>query len=289
MVVGFSSLAMATSDDDWYCKDSKWLKGAELQCVSCGIQTYFRNKHGKEVIPSEKWLLLLGLTARQTIGLGKSTDAVDNKRIRVIAQIQRYGFCTKYGEDRKEKSGEKTWKTFAVGYNNQKYNDDTLSDIAKVFGFNKPFFGGSVAKENLRYLLNNRPKDKDDYKSGETVPDDFSKQSWEDKRSQFMTRLSEAVENKKNIISSEPEGDDLRTCLEQIKQEQDGNVNNPVYKDFLENKEQNLDFCKAMTESCELEDTISVCGGFPKPNQSEKPAPPPPPPSTDKIEVRAIK
>lgn len=274
LVTGSASTSIAKTYDEWNCREGEKLKLTALQCVSCGVQSYFSEKVGHEVVPSERWMFLLGMTAKQTIKLGgrgvPSEDTDRNQQMRVIKQIQRYGFCTNYGDKRKRDPKKPYWRDYAFNFTNRGNADESkLNEIAESFGFAKnSFLGfGNKAGGNMRYLLNNvRDYNKSDDESG-NGPVDFGAQSFSDKRTTFQKRLKETLDSGYDVsgekksgsstsIASTPDGDDLRVCLEQVDQMQSGNSE---LSSFFQSNKENIAFCKTMADSCGIEDQ-SFCG-----------------------------
>ncbi|MDG0818012.1 hypothetical protein [Bdellovibrio svalbardensis] len=247
--------------DEWTCREGEMLKGVGLQCISCGVQQYYSDKGQSDVVPSSKWLTLLAVSARQFRELpkistsnGYGSQETDAMKKVIIAQIQAYGFCTKYiSKDTLQLTGGKNyrdlsdpdWKIITpfIKFDHEK---SAVNDIAKRFGFkDSTILGfGTDALTNMRDFID------DSHLNNFTVTS---------KRTNFKNKLNAALSNgynisgekidKKEIIGSGDKDQGLTRCLEEVRQRLNS-------RDFSND---NVELCGAMAKSCKMDS--SFCGG----------------------------
>ncbi len=263
LLLVFSATAFAGDDDDgydrWNCREQSGLIGAGLQCVSCGIQQYYSSKGKPEMVPSEKWIMLLAANGRihRDLNSSKKRDnirgTVESESLKrlVISQIQAYGFCSRYigkntqqvtgGRNYRDLSGD-DWKylnTFMEGLALDPDDRKTQNKIAKdLFGFKDTVFGNGSA-EAMEKLMDDLELDK-------------QSASVTTKRTVFKKKLSSALGNgydisgekseTPNVIAAGDKDQGLRRCLEEVQQR----LNTPEFADG------NQAFCESMASSCSL-------------------------------------
>ncbi|WP_415062728.1 hypothetical protein [Bdellovibrio sp.] len=315
-----SSATSFAGYDEFDCRSSGLnLKNTQLECVSCGAQKYFADKAGgREVVPSEKWLTLLGTMAVQHAKLdpkGRNNISADseartNYQIFVISMLRDYGFCQKYIS--KERARSATNKSSDIGGDdwgqyiypgltrNANLDYSGMKSLGKYYGFDSSFFGWNSA-ENMNYLLlnspdpykSNNPKDAADQSFAEKYPTYNQGQQKSDRRPAFVRRLKQALQSEYDvsgekktsgdrIVQSGDKDNGLSECLREMERMHEGK-GDPLLNSFLQSSSENTNFCKSMANSCEI--SADFCGATStstKPTKQPDPikpgALPPPPP-----------
>lgn len=303
--------------DEFDCRSSKAFENTYMQCISCGSQKYFADKGGgREVVPSEKWLSLLGTMTVQNLKLdasGKNKisanfEARENFQKTVISMMKDYGFCQKYLSKQRAKTikdhrdsdiASSDWRPYVygalTGNTNMSYKE--LDKIGKFYGFGSSMFGRS-ASENMNYVMINSPEP---LRSSNPGPKDqdfaekfplYTTQPASERRPAFVKRLKEALGrgNSKSLIESGDKDNGLTECLAEIERMHDGK-GDPLLNSFLQSPAESNKFCSTMANACDI--SADFCGNPPpassKPNY--KPAAPsnrmlPPPPRSGGNGVR---
>ncbi|MEK2644548.1 hypothetical protein [Bdellovibrio sp. BCCA] len=315
--IAFTSATSFAGYDEFNCRSSgQRLKNTYLECVSCGAQKYFADKaDGREVVPSEKWLALLGTMAVQHMKLddsGKNNiatnfDARANYQRVVISMLRDYGFCQKYiSKDWSKRATEKSsdvapndWESAIYPGLTRNSNLDykAMKSLGKYYGFDSSLFGWD-ASENMNYLLlnspdpfkSNNPSDAADKKFADKYPTYNVGQSKSERRPSFVRRLKQALQSDYDVSGEKKSGGDrivqsgdkdngLTECLREIERMQEGK-GDPLLNSFLQSQTENSKFCREMTASCEI--SSDVCGSSvssPTPTSSGRvPLAPPPGP-----------
>ena len=251
--------------DSWSCREQSGLIGAGLQCVSCGVQQYYSDQGLSDIVPSEKWIMLLAVNDRIHRDLNGSrkrdnirgTVESNNLKRLVISKIQAYGFCTKYisqrtmkltgGRNYRDLSSE-DWqyiKDFMGGARLNPNDSRDQNGIAKeLFGFRDTLVGQGSAAAMSQFL--------------DDTEEDNEGMSVMSKRSAFKNKLGKALGNgydvsgeridTPNTIAAGDKDQGLRQCLQEVQQR----LNSPEFADG------NFGFCSAMAKSCSLQDDF--CG-----------------------------
>lgn len=298
LTIAAFSLSAATSFagyDEFNCRSSGLgLKNMQLECVSCGAQKYFADKaDGREVVPSEKWLALLGTMAVQHMKLdekGKNNiasnlDARANYQKVVISMIKDYGFCQKYiSKDWAKRANEKSsdispddWKNaiYPGLTRNTELDYSSMKRLGKYYGFDSSLFGWNAA-ENMNYLIlnspdpfkSNNPADSSDRAFAEKYPTYNQGQSKSERRPSFIKRLKQALQSDYDVSGEKKSGGDrivqsgdkdngLTECLKEIERMQEGK-GDPLLNSFLQSQSENNKFCREMANSCEI--ASDICG-----------------------------
>lgn len=264
LLLVLSATAFAEGYDEWNCRERDMLKGMGLQCVSCGVQQYYSDKGQTDVVPSEKWIALLAVGARQFRQLsngrpaprtgGYSDEETNNMKKVIISQIQAYGFCTKYissdtlkitgGKDYRDLSG-KDWD-YVKSLIKADHEERDMNKAAKFFGF-KDGFVSDLALPNMRSLMD------DEHLRDFTV--DSKRKDFKDKlRSALAPEYTVSGERSTapQIIGAGDKDNGLRQCLEEVQQR--------LKAEPLQNS--NVAFCSTMAKACQMNDEF--CGGKPK-------------------------
>ena len=282
-----SAIAFAEDDyDAWSCHEGDMLKPMGLQCISCGIQSYYGSKsNAKDIVPSEKWLVLLASGARAFYDINpkqknrfSDTEKTAIQKI-VISQIQAYGFCTQYiskealratGGARYRDLSSPEWAFFKEFIKTDQ-SEAGLTEAAKKFGFQHDgFFSGSnnSAFSNLKYLLD----------------DSQIRSSFADKRGEFKSKLEEALKPEYNasgekssgrqILADKDKDGGLRKCLEDVRMR----LNTEAISGG------SSELCESMAKACSLQSTFCQSQNGSRKESVEtsggerKPLPPPPAP-----------
>ncbi|MFV8259481.1 hypothetical protein ACNQKP_16860 [Bdellovibrio bacteriovorus] len=303
--------------DEFDCRSSgNFSTNTHLQCVSCGAQKYFANKAGgREVVPSEKWLLLLGTVAVQNYelsdrggnNLASDFDARKNYQKYVISMMRSYGFCQSYisKERSKTKRSAQDSDVAPSDWSSKIYpgltRDTNLGPkgvqaVGKYYGFDDSSWFGWQAGENMNYLLTGSPdprKSMKDAEFGKEYPL-YPNMSFSDKRTKFKERLSHAFpseydvsgekkKDSKQLVASGDKSNGLRECLQEINRMQHGQ-GDPLLNSFMKNVPEGEAFCKSMANACDIElDFCTGSKGTKSVTQPEvfrsnsRPQPPPPP------------
>lgn len=315
----FTSASALAEYDEFECRSSGLnLKNTQLECVSCGAQRYFAKKAGgREVVPSEKWLTLLGTAAVQHMQLDKSgankisanSDARENYQKVVISMIRDYGFCTRYvAKERAKRQDSKSSDIAPEDWNSVIYPSLTRNSnldysaqkqVGKYYGFDSSLFGWNAA-ENMNYFVlnspdphrSNFPEDGSDHDFARKYPTYNQGQTRPERRPSFVRRLKEALGSEYDVNGNKKSGDrivhsgdkdnGLTECLREIERIQDGK-GDPLLNSFLQSSKENNAFCKEMANSCDIgADFCSGNGGSvtqPPPIQPPPRMPPPPRPT----------
>lgn len=288
--LALTSSPVLAAYDEFSCRESATLQNAQLQCVSCGIQEYFAKKFpDREVIPADKWLLLLGATAVQTIPFKANPvivpgDEREKYQNLIIAKIQAYGFCTKYrgragkkdpkfSQDPKNPGAmsQSEYRRFSSAMSNSRMSSTEFTALAKNFGFAE----NVNIQENMRHLINGKRS------STDSTPD-FVEEPQSERRSSFQRRLKWALspghsspddQSHIAVIASDKEEQGLRECLEEIEKAQSGRE--PTISTMFQSEQESYDLCRTMSSSCEIDK--HVCKAPKKVVQAppEKPIAPP--------------
>lgn len=296
-----SSAIGVASNGDFYCRSSDNFNLTGLGCVSCGAQKYFSDK-GQKVVPSQKWIALLGTMAKQHAKIESDTDL----QVLVISMMKDYGFCQKFISKKRAKKiaeqtastskdpsdfsdvGSEDWKKFIylpITVNPNLSKDD-LDEIGEYYGFDNSgiLFKKTSNSENMNYLImnspdpkrSNFPKQAEDYEFATKYPTYNVGQSADQRRPSFLMRLKKALSGKDNIIVKDDENSGIANCLREIERMHEGP--NTVLSIFTKSPAETGLFCKEMANACEI--PANFCGST---TQSSKPkSPPPPPPSAPK-------
>lgn len=321
--IAFTSATSFAGYDEFNCRSSGLgLQNMQLECVSCGAQKYFADKaNGREVVPSEKWLALLGTMAVQHMkldGSGKNniaanSDARENYQRVVISMIRDYGFCQKYiSKDWAKRANEKSSDIGPDDWKNSVYpglTRDTdldysaMKKLGKYYGFDSSLFGWNSA-ENMNYLLLNSPDpfksnnpDSSDQNFAKKYPTYNQGQSKDERRPSFVRRLKQALQSEYNVSGEKKSGGDrivqsgdkdngLTECLREIERMHDGK-GDPLLNSFLQSQGENNKFCKEMTNACEISGDICGAASAKQPDPftsggGPRPLPPPPLPKSNK-------
>lgn len=284
------SVSALAAYDDFDCRASASLKNAYLDCVSCGAQKYFSDKFpDKEVVPSEKWLAFLGVMTKQTSHLAPSRpdgrftsrdndivsnfDAREAYQKKVIAQVQAYGFCTKFigKKNRGKDMSADDWKVvFSYLTTSKNASDAELEKLAEFFGFDNPKFG-SKAESNMRYLVTGK-RVNPALETNRNRLNDFSEDPKDQRRPNFKRRLSEILDSNYDIsgertdtraaITTGDKSTGLRECLEEIRGMQEGRGDTMASTAFR-NDSSSYEFCSTMANSCDM--APNFCAGRPAP------------------------
>lgn len=260
--------------DDFLCRNQTHLVGMGLQCISCGVQKYYSDHGRPNIVPSEKWISLLAVGARNFKNIESSPDGkrhmstggygsieMDNMKKVVIHQIQAYGFCVNYiSKDAKNVTGGKNYRDLTAA--ESKYvtqaakralKEDDLNDVSKFFGFKQSKF------------LFFETSDHGAIDGAKTFFDDanLNDATTVFKREVFKKKLNDALndydisgekkQNREEIIAAGDKDNGLRQCLEEVQRR----LQSPEYKTA------NTELCQTMAAQCEVED--SVCND-PNPN-----------------------
>lgn len=306
----FASSYSLAAYDEWNCRSSGLgLKNMQLECVSCGAQNYFAKKAGgREVVPSEKWLALLGTLSVQNMNLdgsGKNniaanSDARANYHKVVISMLKDYGFCQKYiSKDWDKRATEQNsdiapgdWSAYVFKglTRNTDLGSSELKSLGKYYGFDGSIFGWNAA-ENMNYLVlnspdpfrSNNPRDASDERFAAKYPTYNQGLSKNERRPAFVRRLKEALgsgydvngeQKKSGIINSGNKDNGLTECLREIERIHDGK-GDPLLNSFMRSAGDNTNFCREMANSCEI--SADFCGGdLSSVRTSPLPAPPAP-------------
>lgn len=233
----FTANGFAGYDDCSTDKQSDMLSNMYLTCVACGVQTYYKSQgKGDSVNPSEKWLAALAASARTFRELNPGEKGADSNNIvtkgtarqnmqrSVIAQIQAYGFCTQNAPFRQWGDIPK----FITNKYNVEKND--VTHLAKALGFKTGIFSSAKARENFEFLLNDTA---------------MNQQTLDFKRQAFR-------ENANELISRKDVDDDLKSCLNEIKNSKVEQMNDI----------QSYNICTTMANSCDLEHDFCVRPGM---------------------------
>lgn len=303
--------------DEFDCRSSSnFSTNTHLQCVSCGAQKYFANKApGREVVPSEKWMALLGITAVQHYKLSNKGSnkiasdftARENYQKTVISMMRNYGFCQKYvskqragsrADSRESDIAPTDWQShiYPALTGNTDLNGKNEKALGKYFGFRTPSwheFGAWDAGKNMNYLMTNNPDPSDSSFRSEYPL--YVDQPAAERRSSFKRRLANAFPSEydvsgekknsiKRLIETGDKSNGLEECLREIQRVQNGQ-GDPLLNSFMSNPAENTAFCKSMASACEIE--MDFCTGGHKAStttptppvvQPEPLNPPPPPP-----------
>lgn len=247
--------------DRWNCREQDMLIGVGLQCISCGLQDYYSQHGQSDVVPSEKWLALLAVNARsfrpiKSYGLpgrpassnGYGTNEMDNMKRLVIAQIQSYGFCTKYiskdtmkvtrGSRYRDLSSS-DW-AFVKQYINFSGSSKSLDNVAKFFGFRGSFLGNSPM-ENMRSLFDDSNLDNEN----SNAPIIEKRRLFKDKLKSTLTEYDisgEKIDNKIDLFAAGDADNGIHQCMEEVQKR----LNSSDYST------PNVDMCENMAKSCNL-------------------------------------
>ncbi len=274
VVLCLSTTAFAQNDDDDFdvrCRSSAMLESMELKCVSCGLQKYYyRGDDGEPVVPAEKYLALLAVSARsfRELNPGAAERATSRREAKtsqsivrnevakqnmqqvVISQIQAYGFC--------EDSGHANWSKYR-GFVTNDY-DRSEKEIAKVavaFGFKDSWTSTLPAYKKMRSLMDDS---------------EYGMSSLEDKRRNFRERVAN-----EDLFSKKDAGPGLKSCLMEAKGRTEAN------------DQRAFNLCVTMAKNCGLDSGfcrrpgMNLSGPTPVPpprSQQPRPLPPPPPAPT---------
>lgn len=253
--------------DDAACRKNTMLDLMGLGCISRGIQDYYSTKtqdmdNPPQIVPSEKWLALLGMMETQTGRLDLDpTTGRPNKRERpdqvdsivtspdakeifqrdIIMKIQAYGFCTSYvSKETNRATGGKACKDLSADDWNclrptiaGRMNLDTiqLQKMAEFFGFKS-----SDDMRNLTIGLND---------PNHSI---FWNSTFQERRKSFAARLDQEIASG---IASKDNG--LKVCMEQMQRTLSGTSGDPIVSKFLANDHEGLAFCRNMADSCEID------------------------------------
>ncbi len=311
--IAFSASSSFAGYDEFDCRSSGNLKLTGLACVSCGAQKYFADKAGgREVVPSEKWLALLGTSAVQNFQLDdksrtivQSEDAKKNYQKIVISMMRNYGFCQNYRSSKSPKDPQKSdiasgdWQSVIYPATTRSSGVDAKSTnkLGKYYGFDDNVIFGWDAGNKMNFLIAGSPTPHENYsdsKLNEKYPL-YTDQASGERRSRFKERLSQAFPSEydvsgekkrdvKKMIASKDKANGLDTCLEEVNRMQNGS-GDPLLNSFLTSTSENQAFCKSMANACDIE--LDFCTGS-KGTKSVtqpvvfrsggRPQPPPPPP-----------
>nr|BFD67966.1 hypothetical protein HAGR004_29880 [Bdellovibrio sp. HAGR004] len=284
----FATSTAVAGYDEFDCRSSGNLKLAHLQCVTCGAQKYFAKKApNREVVPSEKWLALLGTSAVQNFKLGganktivESDAAKEDYQKVVISMLRNYGFCQNYSNSKTPKDPTRSdikadeWRAYIYPATTRSSGVDkgAINKLGKYYGFDDSFWGWD-AGEKMNFLIAGSPEPHRNYKQGE---EDFNAkyplytdQKSQERRSRFKERLSQAFPSEydvsgerksdvKKIIASKDKANGLDTCLEEVNRIQNG-AGDPLLNSFLNNTAENQEFCKSMASACDIK--LDFCTG----------------------------
>lgn len=308
--IAFTAATSFAGYDEFECRSSGLaLKNMQLECVSCGAQKYFAGKAGdREVVPSEKWLALLGTMAVQHAKLDPSgknkisanSEARENYQKMVISMIKDYGFCQKYiNKDWAKKSNDKSsdiapdeWREIYEGLtHNANMDYKALKKVGTLYGFSGSMFGWNSA-ENMNYLIMNSPdptKSNNESDFGAKYPTYNVGQNPAERRPAFVKRLKQALQSEYDVSGERKVGGDrivesgdkdhgLTECLKELEKVHEGK-GDPLLNSFMQSSAEGGKFCREMANSCEIE--TDFCGSegakTPRPKTTTPPPPPPPP------------
>lgn len=242
--------------DEWSCNETSMMKLNGLQCISCGIQKYYRDSGKGEVMPSEQWLATLatgattihqlnvgekGSTAQSTV---RNDIAKKNMQTIVISQIQAYNFCTKKSKPNWTYFNQFITHNRSNMYKSEKERIAVENDLAKALGFKPGWLTKENAREAFRGLLNDiaYTNEKTDPETGLKIP----RSSMTDRRRAFNEYANE-------LLSRKDVDDDLRDCLNEMKSRAKAEKPTDL---------QSYQLCKTMTESCDLTDENFCASGL---------------------------
>lgn len=231
--------------DEWSCNENSMMKLNGLQCISCGIQKYYRDNGKGEIMPSEKWLVTLAAGARSFRQLnpgekGATSESIvrndiakKNMQSAVISQIQAYNFCTANG---KRSIKPKTWSFINDFITNEtSTSTDRQNDFAKFLGFDPSWRTSASARDLYKNLLE----------------DSANTNLKEDPKTKLLYRETMANrrllfnENVNELISRKDVDDELRDCLTEMKNRSKAEKPTDL---------QSYQFCKVMADSCDITD-----------------------------------
>lgn len=284
----FATSTAVAGYDEFDCRFSGNLKLTHLQCVSCGAQKYFAKKApNREVVPSEKWMALLGTSAVQNFALGENkTDTVvtspaakENYQKIVISMLRTYGFCQNYSnpkgapkdpQDSDVRGDDWTMYIYPATTRSSGQDKKFAEKLGKYFGFDDSFWGWD-AGEKMNFLIAGSPepiRNSKDEKFNSKYPL-YTDQKYQEKRARFKDRLAQAFPNEydisgerktdvKKMIASKDKANGLDTCLEEVNRMQKG-VGDPLLNSFLNSPAENQEFCKSMANACDIK--LDFCTG----------------------------
>lgn len=241
-IVSTSAQALA-GYDEFDCVTNTNLELTGLQCVACGITKYYKDKGVEGVNPSQKWLALLAVKARErgfseTSEIAKSSYNKEQLQKAVIRQVQRYGFCTNYVG--KDTAGSRNspdikgdqWKTLYEFINRGSIPPESAYKkiASNFFGFKSPgVFSSGNAKTKMDFLFEGA----------------YENISLDNKRALFREKIVDG----RDFIESGDDDQGLRSCLGDIKQRffPGRDASNQM------SDRDTYNLCQTMAQACDIE------------------------------------
>ena len=229
----------------------------EISCVGYGICEYTKKFVTDGIVPSEKWIALLGITAQEKFGPLKTANPDERRTMRqkVIEMIQAYGFCYQTEENKYLRMDDSTGLFTKSILRGKRIDKSGKSESDQSEYFNK-LFGMVTPTVHKDLFVLDTLFDIDRDKDGQTSRKDWENLNVIQRQQQFKTHLDQLLTAPPTALFSglslsDIEDPSLKTCLSQIQRQINSSTAFAITKDkkFATNNE---DLCKSLAKTCEL-------------------------------------